>query len=77
MTETTECSAAHSTPAGGGNNSGITIGDNQDKDCFSIYQDNHDGTWDTIHVCDWPALKAAIDRHQAERGGRTGDPRDR
>jgi|ERR1035441_3395655 hypothetical protein len=72
MTETaiTECGADHNTPAGGENGTGITIEDNQDKDCFSIRSDNHDGSEDLIHFCDWPALKAAIDKHQAERGGR-------
>ena len=64
-----ECNGTHITPAGG-ENSGITIEDNQDKDCFSIREDNYDGTDDLIHFCDWPALKAAIDRHQAERGGK-------
>ena len=64
-----ECSSTHITPAGGQNDD-ITIEDNQDKDCFSIREDNHDGTNDLIHFCDWPALKAAIDKHQAERGGR-------
>ena len=61
---------AHETPAGGGNGCGITIEDNQDPDCFSIRSDDHDGGDDLIHFCDWPALKAAIDKHQSERGGR-------
>ena len=61
---------AHETPAGGENDHGITIEDNQDPDCFSIRSDNHDDTEDLIHFCDWPALKAAIDKHQSERGGR-------
>lgn len=66
----TVAAVRHETP-GGGENAHITIGDNQDPDCFSIYQENRDGSdWDVIHVCDWPALKAAINRHQAERGSR-------
>ena len=72
----TECSPDHHTPAGGENLPGIVIEDNQDRDCFSIRYydpDEHgDGlTGDLIHVCDWPALKAAIDQHQRERGGKT------
>lgn len=63
-----QCSATHVTPAGGENSTGIAIEDNQDPDCFSIRSDNHDGSEDLIHFCDWPALKAAIDRHQSERG---------
>ena len=70
MARIVECSADHDTPAGGENDPGITIEDNQGKDCFSIRSDNHDGSEDLIHFCDWPALKAAIDKHQAERGGR-------
>ena len=65
---------SHITPAGGENPSGIQIEDNQDPDCFTIrYTDPAgDPGWDdVIHFCDWPALKAAIDQHQAERGGRT------
>ena len=62
------CSAQHKTPAGGENAAGIVIEDNQDPDCFSIRSDNHDGTDDLIHFCDWPALRAAIDKHQRERG---------
>ena len=65
-----QCSAGHVTPAGGVNDSGITVEDNQSADCFSVRQDNHDGTEDLIHFCDWPALKAAIDRHQGERGAK-------
>ena len=60
----------HNTPAGGRNSCGIVIEDNQDPDCFSIRQDNHDDSEDLIHFCDWPALKAAIDKHQSERGGK-------
>lgn len=59
------CRPDHHTPAGGGNDD-VTFGDNQDKDCLSVYQDD-----DTIHICDWPAFKAAGDKHQRERGGRT------
>jgi hypothetical protein len=62
-----QCSPDHVTPAGGENDPGITIEDNQDPDCFSIRSENHDLTEDLIHFCDWTALKAAIDRHQAER----------
>ena len=61
---------AHETPAGGGNNCGITIEDNQAPGCFSIRSDDHDGGDDLIHFCDWPALKAAIDKHQSERGAK-------
>lgn len=72
----TECSADHDTPAGGENLPGITIEDNQHKDCFSIrYYDpgEHESPADAdlIHFCDWPALKAAIDKHQRERSGKT------
>jgi hypothetical protein len=71
----TECSPDHHTPAGGENDQGIVIEDNQDRDCFSIrYYDRavhgDDLTGDLIHFCDWPALKAAIGKHQHERGGR-------
>jgi hypothetical protein len=70
--EVRECSPDHVTPAGGGNSTSIVIEDNQHRDCFSIrYTDPADGSQDLIHFCDWPALKAAIDRHQSERGSRT------
>lgn len=61
------CSPDHHTQCGS-----IEIGDNQDRDCLSLYQDEFadDAETDTIHICDWPALKAAIDQHQRERGGR-------
>jgi hypothetical protein len=65
-----QCSASHKTPAGGENDTGVVIEDNQDPDCFSIRSGNHDGSEDLIHFCDWPSLKAAIDKHQRERGGR-------
>lgn len=65
-----ECSPDHVTPAGGENASGLTIVDSQDRDCLSLcYED--EGYYGTVHVCDWPALKAAVDAHQRERGGRT------
>ena len=71
LTQTAEETVRHITPAGGVNLHGTVIGDNQHTDCFSIYQGGDDGTdWDAIHFCDWPALKAAIDKHQSERGGR-------
>ena len=44
----------------------LSIQPNQDVDCFSLCQDD-----DIIHICDWPALKAAIDKFQKDRGGRT------
>lgn len=71
-TPVTACSPDHQTPAGGENLPGIEITDNQDRDCFSIvYTDPDDpGDCDVIHFCDWPALRAAIDKHQRERGGR-------
>lgn len=59
------CSPDHHTQCGT-----IEIGDNQDRDCLSLYQ-GENGEWDTVHICDWPALKAAVDQHQRERGGRT------
>ena len=66
-----ECSPDHQTPAGGENLPGIVVEDNQDKDCFSVrYDDPDDDSLDVIHFCDWPALRAAIDQHQRERGGR-------
>jgi hypothetical protein len=66
------CRLSHVTPAGGENLPGIQIEDNQHRDCFSIrYYDpeEHDGPGaaDLIHFCDWPALRDAIDSHQAER----------
>ena len=62
------CSPDHHTQCGT-----IEIGDNQDRDCLSLYQSEFadDAETDTIHICDWPALKAAVDQHQRERGGRT------
>ena len=61
------CSPDHRTQCGD-----IEIGDNQDRDCLSLYQDDvAAGVTDTIHICDWPALKAAVDQHQRERGGST------
>lgn len=66
------CSPDHKTPAGGENLPGTVIEDNQHEDCFSIrYTDRDSGEQDLIHFCDWPALKAAIDQHQRERGGAT------
>ena len=65
-----QCSAEHVTPAGGANDTGVVIEDNQSAGCFSIRSDNHDDTEDLIHFCDWPALKAAIDKHQGERGAK-------
>ena len=66
------CTAGHVTSAGGENIPGIQIEDNQHEDCFSIrYTDPDSGEQDVIHFCDWPALKAAIDKHQSERGGKT------
>src|ERR1700691_6257631 len=41
----------------------IEIGDNQDRDCLSLYQEEN-GEAATVHICDWPALKAAVDQHQ-------------
>lgn len=71
LTQTAE-TVLHVTPAGGENLHGTVIIDNRDADCFSICQGgDNDTDWDTIHFCDWPALKAAIDKHQSERGGRT------
>lgn len=64
-TEPPACSPDHHTQCGT-----IEIGVNQDRDCLSLCQDLN-GESDTIHICDWPALKAAVDRHQRERGGRT------
>jgi hypothetical protein len=61
------CGGEHHTLAGGTNDPRMFIGDNQGRDCFSIYSTNDDGTEDTIHFCDWPALRAAIDKHPAER----------
>jgi hypothetical protein len=66
------CSADHHTPAGGRNLPTIVIEDNQAADCFSIrYTDQVSDEQQLIHFCDWPALKAAIDKHQSERGGAT------
>jgi hypothetical protein len=48
---------------------GIWVEPNQDPDCFSIRSINDDGSEDLIHFCDWPAMKAAIDAFQGERGG--------
>jgi hypothetical protein len=59
--------ALHHTPAGGGNLHGTYIGDSQDPDCFCIYQDREDSDRDVVHICDWPALRAAIEQHQSER----------
>jgi hypothetical protein len=49
----------------------IELQENQNADCFTLYQ--HDGiseNADLIHVCNWPALKKAIDDFQAMRGGK-------
>lgn len=59
--EPVACSPGHHTECGD-----ITIGDNQDRDCVSFYQDD-----DVVHICDWPAFKTAVDKHQRERGGQT------
>ena len=48
----------------------IEFGDNQDVDCLSVYQHADPDDDDVIHICDWPAFKAAGDKHQLERGGR-------
>jgi hypothetical protein len=75
VSEVVPCSADHETPAGGENLPGIVIEDNQDADCFSIRStDAETGDCDLIHFCDWPALKAAINKHQKERGGRLNFP---
>ena len=63
------CSLGHVTPAGGANLPGIVIEDGLEAGCFTIrHPGGVGGDW--IHFCDWPALKAAIDQHQRERGGR-------
>ena len=70
--EPVPCSPDHHTPAGGENMTGIEIHDNQDRDCLTIRQEDPvDKSYNLVHVCDWPALRAAIDQHQRERGGRT------
>lgn len=52
-------------------NAGIEVIDNHDRDCLTIRQlDAWQETWDMIHICNWPAFKAAVDQHQRERGGR-------
>jgi hypothetical protein len=63
MNELPACTPGHMTQAGT-KNDGVEFGDNHHRDCLSIYQDD-----DTIHICDWPAFKAAGDQHQRERGG--------
>jgi hypothetical protein len=54
---------------GGGNPIGITVEANQSAECLSIRQDNHDGTDDVVHICDWPSARATIDAFQAARTG--------
>ena len=52
---------------GGSNELGITVEPNIDTTCFSIRCDNHDGTEDLIHFCDWPGMRAAIDQFMTDR----------
>jgi len=53
-------------PLGGGN-ADICIEPNVDTTCFSIRQENADGTEDLIHFCDWPAMRATIDQWMIDR----------
>lgn len=58
----------HKTSAGGRNIGALHFGDNQSRDCLSVYQeDDVEGGWSIIHICDWEAFKAAGDKHQSER----------
>jgi hypothetical protein len=69
MDELPACTISHHTPSG---TAGVEFGDNQDRDCLSIWQtDPANADMDAIiHICDWPAFKAAGDKHQQERGGK-------
>ena len=56
----------------GGNDYGIGVQANQDPDCLTLYEERGGPLdADLIHICDWPAAKAAIDAFQRARGGRT------
>ena len=60
-----------SRPLGGGNDPMITVESNQHPDCLTLRFDQQDrGEDDLVHLCDWPAAKAAIDAYQRERGGK-------
>lgn len=68
MSDLPACTPGHLTPIPG--TEGGRFGDNHDRDCLSVYQADEDGQDEQVlHICDWPAFKAAGDKHQRERGG--------
>lgn len=72
MSDQPVCSPDHHTilPAGVVLAESAQFGDNQDQDCLSIYTSDEGEEDQVVHICDWPAFKAAGDQHQRERGGK-------
>ncbi len=54
-------------PLGGGNDPAITIGANQDPECFTLRQVNESREDDLIHICDWPSMRSTIETFQQSR----------